>query len=127
MKLNTYRCCISSFERPDSEESLSIIIEYKRPYFTHREFKGCKDEMFDQLVQYVSDNEYPVNVKTMKPYRRVKNHMVKCEVWKVGDNGAFDEFLFMMFLERDEFFGDDFGYFNIAGKWSKTVSMKKFR
>ena len=92
MKLNTYRCCITTFERPDSEESLDIIIEYKRPYFTHREFKECKEEMFYQMIQYVSDNEYPVNVKTMKPYRRVKNHMVKCEVWKVGEDGTFDEF-----------------------------------
>ena len=118
MKVNTYRCYISSFERPDSEESVDIIMEYRRRFFTQREFKMCKEEMYDQLVQYVYDNEYP---------RRVKNHMVKCEVWKAGDNGTFDEFLFMMFVERDEFFGDDFGYFNIAGKWSKTVSMKKFR
>lgn len=125
--MKKFRFIFTVFENAESEGSIDLMIECERPAFTYRDFKELKREMYDQLIQYVSDNEYPVNVMTMKPYRRVKNCMVQCEAYEVSkDPETLDRLMFLLVLERDEFFGDDFGYFYIDSQYRKTVSMKKF-
>lgn len=124
--MKKFRFIFTVFENAESEGSIDLIIECERPVFTYRDFKMLKSEMYEQLIQYVDDNEYPVSLMKRKPYRRVKNCMVQCEAYEVSkDPEIMDRFMFLLVLERDEFF-DSLGYFNIDSKWSKCVGMEKF-